>query len=70
MPIPVRQNIIGSKWVFKLKRNADSNINHHKARLVTQGYSQQPGFDYEELYSPVVCYNSLRLLIALSAYHH
>ena len=70
MPIPVRQNIVGSKWVFKLKRDANGNINHYKARLVAQGYSLQLGFDYEELYSPVVCYNSLWLLIALSAFHH
>ena len=70
MPIPVGQNIVGSKWVFKLKRDANGNINRHKVRLVAQGYFQQPGFDYEELYSLVVCYDSLRLLIALSAFHH
>src|SRR5258706_3314807 len=70
VPIPVGQNIVGSRWVFKLKHDTDSNINRHKARLVAQGYSQQPGFDYEELYSPVVHYDSLRLLIALSVYHH
>jgi len=70
VPIPVEQNIIGSKWVFKLKRDADGNIKRHKARLVAQGYSQQPGFYYEDLYSLVVRYNFLRLLIALSAYYH
>ena len=59
MPIPIGQNIVGSKWVFKLKRDASGNINRHKARLVAQDYSQQPGFDYEELYSLVVCYDSL-----------
>ena len=70
MPILVRQNIIGSKWVFKLKLDAGGNINCHRVRLVVQGYSQQPGFDDKELYSPVVHYNSLQLLIALSAYHY
>ena len=39
VPIPVGQNIVGSKWVFKLKHDADGNINRHKARLVAQGYS-------------------------------
>ena len=38
VPIPVRQNIVGSKWVFKLKRDASGNINRHKAWLVAQGY--------------------------------
>src|SRR5258705_2320660 len=37
VPIPVGQNIDGSKWVFKLKHDADGNINRHKARLVAQG---------------------------------
>ena len=70
VPILVGQNIVGSKWLFKLKRDANGNRNRHKARLVAQGYSQQPGFDYEELYSLVVCYDSLRLLIILLAFHH
>ena len=56
--------------MFKLKSDADGNINCYKARLIAQGYSQQPEFDYEELYSLVVCYDSLQLLIALSVYHH
>ena len=37
VPIPVGQNIVGSKWVFKLKRDANGNINCHKVRLVVQG---------------------------------
>ena len=69
VPILVGQNIVGSTWLFKLKRDASGNINRHKARLVALGYSQQPGFNYEELYSPVV-HDSLQLLIVLSAYHH
>src|SRR5207302_11208034 len=42
------------------------NIIRHKGRLVVRGYSQQPGNDFEEIFSPVVRYDSLRLLIALS----
>ena len=34
VPIPVGQNIVSSKWVFKLKHDADGNINRHKARLI------------------------------------
>ena len=59
VPILVEQNIVESKWVFELKHDADGNVNHHKPRLVAQEYSQQPGFDYEELYSPVIHYDSL-----------
>ena len=69
MSRPVGQNILALKWVFKLKRNADGNINRHKAWFVAQGYFQQPGSDYEALYSLVVYYDSLQLLIALSVYY-
>jgi hypothetical protein len=43
---------IGSKWVFKVKRNADSSIKRYKACLVTQGFSQRPGIDFDETFTP------------------
>ena len=57
MLILVGQNIVGSKWLFRLKQDIDGNINRHKVQLVVQEYSQQPGLDYEVLYSPVVHYD-------------
>ena len=39
--LPPGKNVIGCKWVFKLKKNADGSISRYKARLVAQGYSQQ-----------------------------
>ncbi|CAL2277183.1 unnamed protein product [Prunus armeniaca] len=41
MPCPSRKNIVGSKWIYKIKRNADGSIARYKARLVAQGFSQQ-----------------------------
>ena len=70
VPILVGRKIVGSKWVFKLKRDADGNINRYKAHLVVQGFSQQQGLDFDELYALVVRYDSLRLLIALAAYYN
>jgi len=67
VPIPSpKHNIVGCKWVYKIKRDAAGEISRYKARLVAQGYSQQPGTDCDEIFSPVVRYDSLRLLIALS----
>ena len=66
VPPPENSNIVGSKWVLKLKRDADGNIHRHKARLVAQGYSQTQGMDYEEVFSPVVRYSSIRTLLALA----
>ena len=66
MPPPKDANIVGLKWVLKVKRDADGNINQYKARLVTQGYSQTQGVDYEEVFSPVTRYSSIRILLALA----
>lgn len=55
------------KWVFKTKKNAHGTVVKHKARLVIKGCSQKKGIDYEETYSPVVRYTSIRYLLALAA---
>ena len=58
---------IGLKWIFKLKKNPQGEVIKHKARLVVKGYSQRKGIDYEEVYAPVVRFETIRLLIALAA---
>ena len=60
---------VGYKWVFVRKRNEKNEVVRYKARLVAQGFSQRPGIDYEETYSPVVDAITLRYLVSLSAYH-
>lgn len=62
---PKGVNIIKSKWVFKTKTSTDGDV-QYKARLVAKGCAQKPGIDYEETYSPVVRYASVRYLLALS----
>ena len=59
-------NIVKCKWVFKHKVGPNGLIERHKARLVAQGYSQRQGQDYEETFSPVVRFESIRTIIALA----
>jgi len=56
---------ITNKWVFVRKRNKLGEIIKYKARLVARGYSQWPGQDYNETYSPVVRVDTLRAILAL-----
>lgn len=64
---PPGANIVGSKWVFRAKKDAAGNVVRHKARLVAQGYSQVPGVDYFDTYAPVATLASIRTVLALAA---
>lgn len=63
---PTKQTVIGSKWVYKIKKNEKGEIVKNKSRLVALGYSQVKGQDYHETYSPVLMKKSIRILLAIS----
>lgn len=65
--LPPDRKAIPNKWVFKTKMDEHGNIDRFKARLVIKGCSQRQGIDYEETFSPVVRYSSIRYLIAMAA---
>ena len=59
-------NIIGCRWVYRIKRNSNSSIHKFKARLVAKGFHQRPGVDYHETFSPVVKPTTVRLVLSLA----
>ena len=66
VPRPVNANIVGSKWVYRTKFKEDGSIDKYKARLVAQGYTQIPGLDFEETFSPVIKPTTIRLIFSLA----
>ncbi len=64
---PNDKSIIKTRWIFKIKRNADNIPEKYKARLVAKGYCQEYGIDYHETFAPVVKVQTLRTIFALAA---
>ena len=65
--LPKDKRVIGSKWVFRRKISEDGKSVKFKARLVAQGFTQKPGEDFDETYSPLVRFESIRVIISLAA---
>jgi hypothetical protein len=59
--------VVSSKWLFKLKHVADGSIENYKEIFVAHGFSQKEGIDYEDTFTPIARYTSIRTIIALAA---
>ncbi|OJT02422.1 Copia protein [Trametes pubescens] len=65
--LPPDRKPIGTRWVFLIKRDADGNVLRYKARLVAQGFTQQPGVDFQETFAPVAKPESICAICAIMA---
>jgi hypothetical protein len=67
VPRPKEKSVITSKWVYKIKHAVDRSMDKYKARFVARGFSQKEGEDYDETFSLVARYTSIRAIMSLVA---
>jgi hypothetical protein len=66
VPRPNSKDVVSSRWLFKIKHVADGSTENYKEIFVARGFSKKEGIDYEETFSPVARYTSIRTIIALA----
>ncbi|GJX18302.1 putative ribonuclease H-like domain-containing protein [Tanacetum coccineum] len=66
--LPNGKRAIGTKWVFRNKKDERGIVIKNKARLVAQGYTQEEGIDYDEVFSPVARIEAIRLFLAYASF--
>jgi hypothetical protein len=66
VPCPSGCNVVTGKWIWTHKRRADGTLERYKARWVLRGFTQRPGVDYDETFSPVVKPATVRTVLSLA----
>ncbi|KAK0574910.1 hypothetical protein LWI29_030765 [Acer saccharum] len=59
---------IGCKWIYKRKRGVDGKVETFKARLMANGYIQKEGVDFDETFSLVAMFKSIRILLSIATH--
>nr|GFA72757.1 copia protein [Tanacetum cinerariifolium] len=66
--LPKGKRAIGTKWVFRNKKDKRCIVVRNKARLVAQRHTQEEGIDYEEVFAPVARIEAIRLFLAYASF--
>nr|GFA19843.1 hypothetical protein [Tanacetum cinerariifolium] len=66
--LPNGKRAIGTKWVYRNKKDERSIVIRNKARLVAQGHTQDEGIDYKEVFAPVARIEAIRLFLAYASF--
>jgi hypothetical protein len=67
VPRPKNEDVVSSRWLLKIKHDANGSIEKYKARFFARGFSQKEGIDYEETFTPMARYTSIRTIISFVA---
>ncbi|GKD92500.1 putative ribonuclease H-like domain-containing protein [Tanacetum coccineum] len=66
--LPKGKRAIGTKWVYRNKKDERGIVVRNKARLVAQGYTQEEGIDYDEVFAPIARIEAIRLFFAYASF--
>ncbi|GJU59098.1 ribonuclease H-like domain-containing protein [Tanacetum coccineum] len=66
--LPYSKRAIGTKWVYRNKKDERGIVIRNKSRLVAQGYTQEEGIDYDEVFAPVAMIEAIRLFLAYASF--
>ncbi|GJR77209.1 retrovirus-related pol polyprotein from transposon TNT 1-94 [Tanacetum coccineum] len=66
--LPNGKQVICTKWVFRNKKDERGIVIRNKARLVAQGYRQEEGIDYDEVFAPIARIEAIRLFLAYALF--
>ncbi|GJX22703.1 putative ribonuclease H-like domain-containing protein [Tanacetum coccineum] len=66
--LPLGKKAIGTKWVYRNKKDERGVVVRNKARLVAQGHRQEEGIDYDEVFAPVARIEAIRIFLAFASY--
>ncbi|KAH9752597.1 hypothetical protein KPL71_014753 [Citrus sinensis] len=67
VPLLRGRKAVGNKWVYKIKRDGNDQVERYRARLVVKGYAQKEGIDFNEIFSPLVRLTTVRVVLAMCA---
>ncbi|GJR00422.1 putative ribonuclease H-like domain-containing protein [Tanacetum coccineum] len=68
LDLPKGKRAIGTKWVFRNKKDERGIVIQNKARLVIQGHAQEEGIDYDEVFAPIARIKAIRLFLAYASF--
>ncbi|GAA0151179.1 hypothetical protein LIER_09957 [Lithospermum erythrorhizon] len=66
VPPNFSHNLIGSKWIFRVKLKSDGTLDKYKSRLVAQGFKQRHGIDFDQTFSRVIKHATIRTVLTIA----